>query len=121
MRRELGPHGLDGVWWPRSHDLREGLPGLLAALDARWPGISRVTVSGPMWRTGPEELRFADRDVHINRSPAAARSNTICLLSYGVGRCDLLVVPPGATADEARVLMDCVVASEDVRAAAPPG
>lgn len=115
VRRDLGPHWLDGVWWPRSHDLGMALPGLLAALDERWPGISRITVSGPMWRIGPQELRLGGRNIHITRSTATPRPNTICLLSYGVGRCDLLVVPPGATPDEACRLMDSVVASDGAR------
>ncbi|MFD8076756.1 DUF5994 family protein [Streptomyces sp. NPDC059718] len=120
VRRDLGPHWLDGVWWPRTHDLGKGLPGLLAALDERWPGISRITVSGPMWRMGPQEIRFGGRNIHINRAAATPRPNTICLVSYGVGRCDLLVVPPGATPDDACRLMDSVVASDGARAACPP-
>jgi hypothetical protein len=40
-------------------------------------------------------MLLGGRVVHIKRSAAAPRPNTICLLSYGVGRCDLLVVPPG--------------------------
>jgi hypothetical protein len=101
-----GPQRLDGAWWPRSHDLGECLPGLLAALEERWPGITRVTVSRAMWRHRPESVRLPDgRTVHITRSPAAPDRHTIRLVSYGVGRCDLLVVPPGASPEEARRLM----------------
>lgn len=91
-----GPHRLDGTWWPRSHDLGRELPALLAALEERWPGITRVTVSRSMWRARPESLLVGGRVVHINRSAALPRPHTICLLSYGVGRCDLLVVSPGS-------------------------
>jgi hypothetical protein len=90
-----GPQRLDGTWWPRSHDLGRELPALIAALEHRWPGITRVTVSRTMWRIRPDTVTFADRKVHINRSGALPHPNTICLLSYGVGRCDLLVTPPG--------------------------
>jgi hypothetical protein len=100
-----GPHRLDGAWWPRSHSLARELPGLLAALEERWPQISRVTVSRSMWRTGPAVLYVADRAVHITRSDVAHSPSAICLLSYGVGRCDLLVVPPGASSDEGERLM----------------
>ncbi|WP_329369425.1 DUF5994 family protein [Streptomyces sp. NBC_00669] len=101
-----GPQRLDGVWWPRSHDLGDCLPSLLAALEERWPGIGRVTVSRSMWRHRPESLELPDgRTVHITRSPADPDRHTIRLVSYGVGRCDLLVVPPGTAPDEARRLM----------------
>ena len=95
---ECGPHRLDGTWWPRSHDLSRELPALIAALVHRWPGITRVTVSCTMWRIRPDSVRVGDREVHINRSAAIPNPHTICLLSYGVGRCDLLVTPPGAQA-----------------------
>jgi hypothetical protein len=105
-REQDGPQRLDGAWWPRSHDLGAGLPALLDALDARWPGITRVTVSRSMWRHRPGSVRRPDgRTVHITRSPATPDRQTVRLVSYGVGRCDLLVVPPGATAEAARALM----------------
>jgi Family of unknown function (DUF5994) len=94
--RNTGPHRVDGSWWPRSHDLGKELPSLIAALEKRWPGITRVTVSRAMWRIRPEHVALGDRVVRINRSDAVPQPNTICLLSYGVGRCDLLVVPPGS-------------------------
>ncbi|WP_405719616.1 DUF5994 family protein [Streptomyces sp. NBC_01537] len=100
-----GPHRLDGAWWPRSHSLVNELPGLLAALEERWPRITRVTVSRSMWRTGPGLLHLGDHTVHITRSDVAHSPSAICLLSYGVGRCDLLVVAPGASAEEGERLM----------------
>jgi hypothetical protein len=93
---DTGPQRLDGTWWPRSHDLTRELPGLLSALEARWPHITRITVSRSLWRVGPSRLLLNGRVLHINRSDVAPSPNAICLLSYGVGRCDLLVVPPGS-------------------------
>lgn len=114
-RPDAGPHRFDGVWWPRSHDLGHGLPGLLSVLEDRWPGITRVTVSRAMWRIRPRTLLLNGRVVHINRSAATPRPNTICLLSYGVGRCDLLVVAPGTTPARARDIMDDVAAADEMR------
>lgn len=91
-----GPHRMDGTWWPRSHDLGRELPALIAALEEHWPRITKVTVSRVMWRIRPEALSLGDRAVHINRSDATPHPPTISLLSDGVGRCDLLVIPPGA-------------------------
>ncbi|MCP3816645.1 DUF5994 family protein [Streptomyces sp. A3M-1-3] len=102
---EGGPRRIDGAWWPRSHDLRDELPSLLAALSARWGRITRVTVDGTQWLAGPRRMAVAGRVVHINRSAAAADRRRICLLSYGVGRCDLVVVPPHTPVDEAARVM----------------
>ncbi|MGW1881528.1 DUF5994 family protein [Streptomyces sp. NPDC001970] len=111
-----GPYRLDGAWWPRSHDLARELPDLLAALDERWPHVSRITVSRPLWRTGLGRLTLADRTVHINRSDAGESPSAIRLLSYGVGRCDLLVVPPGATPAEADRLMSSATTHDETHA-----
>ena len=95
---DQGPHRLDGTWWPRSHDLRRELPSLIEALEQRWPGITRVTVSRAMWRIRPDSVTVGDHEVRIDRSGAIPHPHTICLLSEGVAvnRCDLLVTPPGA-------------------------
>jgi hypothetical protein len=61
-----------------------------------------------MWRTGPGVLLVGDRVLHISRSDVTHSPSAICLLSYGVGRCDLLVVPPGASTAEGRRLMSAV-------------
>ncbi|WP_455356135.1 DUF5994 family protein [Streptomyces sp. SYSU K217416] len=102
---ETGPRRIDGAWWPRSPDLREELPGLLAALSARWGRITRVRVDATQWLAGARRMAVAGRVVHINRSAAAGDRRRICLLSYGVGRCDLVVVPAYIPADEAARLM----------------
>lgn len=102
---EAVPRRIDGAWWPRTHDLRDELPSLLAALSARWGRITRVTVDAAQWLAGPGRLAVAGRVVHIKRSAAAADRGRVCLLSYGVGRCDLVVVPPHTPAEEAARLM----------------
>ena len=111
------PHRLDGAWWPRSHDLSRELPSLLAALEQRWPHISRITVSRSLWRTGTDRLLLGERVLRINRSDAA--HSMICLVSYGVGRCDLLVIPPGTSVHEGRRLLAAASAvdAEVLRAA----
>ncbi|MEU2851547.1 DUF5994 family protein [Streptomyces syringium] len=96
----------DGAWWPRSHDLGDELPALLIALNARWGRITRVTVDSGMWPVGPRRMTLAGRVVHLSRCGTVAGRHRICLLSYGIGRCDLLVVPPESPPDEARHLMD---------------
>jgi hypothetical protein len=86
-------HWYDGTWWPRSHDLGRELPSLITALEARWSGITKVTVSRTMWRIRPEMLALDDRTVHIERCDVPPHPHTICLRS-DENRCDLLVTPP---------------------------
>ncbi|GGR51825.1 DUF5994 family protein [Streptomyces netropsis] len=103
---DTGLRRTDGAWWPRSHDLGDELTALLVALDARWGSITRITVDGGMWPVSPRRMTLVGRVVHLSRCGTAAGRHRICLLSYGIGRCDLLVVPPESPPDEARRLMD---------------
>ncbi|WP_246530681.1 DUF5994 family protein [Streptomyces bathyalis] len=90
------PLWCDGTWWPRSHDLGRELPTLITALEERWPGITRVTVSRAMWRIRPESLALDEnRSVRIDRCDVTPDPHTIRLRS-DESRCDLLVTPPGA-------------------------
>ncbi|WP_314174380.1 DUF5994 family protein [Streptomyces winkii] len=89
------PLWCDGTWWPRSHDLGRELPALISALEERWPGITRVTVSRAMWRIRPEVLALdEDRTVHIDRCDVPPDPHTVRLRS-AAAHCDLLVIPPG--------------------------
>jgi hypothetical protein len=114
-----GLHLIDGAWWPRSHDLSRELPGLLTALEERWPHITRVTVSRSMWRVRPGTLLVEGHELHINQSESVPHPHSICLLSYGVGRCDLLVIPPGETPAEAQRLMDAVHEHDGTQSGTP--
>jgi hypothetical protein len=109
IRPDTGPHQIDGAWWPRSRDLTEELPPLLTALNHRWGCITRVTADSSMWLASPRRIALADRVVHLNWSSAGGRRRTICLLSLGIGRVDLLVIPPGTAATAAQRLMSSAV------------
>ncbi|WP_432119123.1 DUF5994 family protein [Streptomyces sp. bgisy032] len=102
-----GPaRSLDGAWWPRSYDLTAELPGLLAALPHRWGHITSVLVNGGMWSLSGDGMLIDDQWVHARGTDSARAGHTVCLLSPGQGRWDLLVVPPAATDAEAERLMD---------------
>jgi hypothetical protein len=111
-----GPRLVDGAWWPRSYDLGRELPGLLTALEKRWPRITRVTVDRSTWRARSGVLVLGDRELHISGSESGPGTHTICLLSYGVGRCDLLVIPPATPPDEAHRLMGAAPADHEANA-----
>ncbi|MFJ7904076.1 DUF5994 family protein [Streptomyces sp. NPDC096198] len=96
---------IDGAWWPRSYDLTAELPGLLAALPLRWGHVTSVLVNGAMWSLSGDGTPVGDRQVRMRRTGSPRAEDTVCLLTPGQGRWDLLVVPPAATAEEAERIM----------------
>ena len=87
---------VDGAWWPHSVDLVTELPQLLAALPFNWPQITHATVNGTMWSPLPGRMLVANHVVRLrtlaHRQPPGP--DTICLVSAGHGRWDLLIIPP---------------------------
>ncbi|MFD9358355.1 DUF5994 family protein [Streptomyces sp. NPDC060031] len=84
---------LDGAWWPYSRDLEAELPALAAALDEPWGRITRVSVNPARWPVIPHTVPVGGRTVHVGWFNEQDPDKLI-LLSYTVGRWDLLVVPP---------------------------
>ncbi|KOX37850.1 MULTISPECIES: DUF5994 family protein [unclassified Streptomyces] len=100
---------LDGAWWPRSRDLAAELPSLVGALESRFGRITRVTVNPTRWPVVPHKVPATGHTVHVGWFTEQDPDKMI-LLSYAVGRCDLLVVPPGTEPDAAARLMDAAAA-----------
>ncbi|MFJ1607986.1 DUF5994 family protein [Streptomyces sp. NPDC088253] len=100
------PRRIDGAWWPRSPDLTSELPWLLGGLPQAWGQVSSVLVDGAVWSPFPVRLLVADQVVRLRRTNTQHTPSTVCLLTPGRGRWDLLVVPPTATEAEAEWLMD---------------
>jgi len=99
LRMSLAPSGsapalLDGAWWPRSRDLGTELPSLTAVLDSLWGRITRVTVNPAHWPTVPRKVPVAGHVVKVGSFMAQQDPHQMLLLSYRVGRWDLLVIPP---------------------------
>jgi hypothetical protein len=101
-----GPQGiLDGAWWPRSRDLLEELPSLVAEIRRRGGQISRVSYYPDTWEPAPRTVTvdggiiklgwFRSMDPHVLTLTGV----------YGAGRLDLLVVPPDSLAAPADRLM----------------
>ncbi|MEU6759208.1 DUF5994 family protein [Streptomyces sp. NPDC046685] len=95
---------LDGAWWPRSRNLEAELPVLLAALDEPWGRITRVTVNPTRWPVVPRTVPMDGRTLHVGRFTEQDPDKLI-LLSYTVGRWDLLVIPPETAPAAAARLM----------------
>lgn len=84
---------LDGAWWPYSRDLEAELPPLAAALEEPWGRVTRVTVHPARWPVVPRRVAVAGRVLHVGWFTEQDPDKLI-LLSFTVGRWDLLVVPP---------------------------
>ncbi|WP_055602205.1 DUF5994 family protein [Streptomyces aureus] len=95
---------LDGAWWPRSRDLAAELPPLVDALEGRYGRITRVTVNPTRWPVVPHKAAVTGHTVHVGWFTEQDPDKMI-LLSYSVGRCDLLVIPPETEPAAAAQLM----------------
>ncbi|MER6474403.1 DUF5994 family protein [Streptomyces collinus] len=85
---------IDGAWWPRSRDLAAELPALIDVLDPLWGRITRVTVNPSFWPVIPRKVPVRGHVVHVGWFAAEQDPHKLLLLSYTVGRWDLLVIPP---------------------------
>ncbi|MFF8095512.1 DUF5994 family protein [Streptomyces sp. NPDC016675] len=99
VRLSLAPAGsapslLDGAWWPRSRDLTAELPALVTVLDPLWGRITRVTVNPAQWPVVPPKVPVAGHGVKVGWFRYEQDEHELLLLSYRVGRWNLLVVPP---------------------------
>ncbi|MGW4909812.1 DUF5994 family protein [Streptomyces sp. NPDC004270] len=99
LRLSLAPAGampalLDGAWWPRSRDLGAELPALTTVLDPLWGRITRVTVNPTHWPVVPRKVPVAGHVVKVGWFLAEQDPHELLLLSYRVGRWNLLVIPP---------------------------
>ncbi|MEU7189746.1 DUF5994 family protein [Streptomyces sp. NPDC039022] len=118
-RLSLKPSGprtglLDGAWWPRSRDLGRELPTLTGQLEPLWGRITRVTVNPTHWPVVPRKIPANGRVIKVGWFTDEQDPHQLLLLSYRVGRWDLLIVPPETGAAAAARLMD---AASDPRTA----
>jgi hypothetical protein len=110
LRLVLAPPGtapalIDGAWWPRSRDLTAELPALIEVLDPLWGRITRVTVNPTFWPVIPRKVPVQGHVVHVGWFEAEQDPHKLLLLSYTVGRWDLLVIPPETEPTTAARLM----------------
>lgn len=118
LRLSLAPAGsapalLDGAWWPRCRDLGAELPSLTAVLDPLWGRITRVTVNPTHWPVVPRKVPVAGHVVNVGWFLNEQDPHELLLLSYHMGRWNLLVVPPQTTPVSAAWLM--AAASDPLR------
>ncbi|POX43375.1 hypothetical protein C3486_00105 [Streptomyces sp. Ru73] len=95
---------LDGAWWPYSRGLQAELPPLATALDEAWGRITRVTVNPTRWPVVPRRVPVAGHTLHVGWF-TEQHPDKLILLSYTIGRWDLLVIPPETEPSAAARLM----------------
>ncbi|OKK21842.1 hypothetical protein AMK16_00765 [Streptomyces sp. CB00455] len=95
---------LDGAWWPYSRDLEAELPPLAAAVEDTWGRVTRVTVNPARWPVVPRTVAVDGRALHVGWF-TEQHPDKLILLSYTVGRWDLLVIPPETAPAAAARLM----------------
>ncbi|MFC9702363.1 DUF5994 family protein [Streptomyces sp. NPDC056943] len=105
---------MDGAWWPRSRDLIAELPPLVDALEERYGRITRVAVNPTHWPVIPHKVPVTGHIVHVGWFTEQDPDKMI-LLSYTVGRCDLLVIPPETEPAAAARLMGTSAAAPPLR------
>ena len=108
---------LDGAWWPRSRDMALELPALVTVLDRTWGRITRVTVHEGMWPDLPAKVRVGVHVVRLGWFGPEQERDDLCLLSFKVGRWDLLVIPPECDPTRAAHLMAAAADVHETRGA----
>jgi hypothetical protein len=107
---------LGGGWWPRTHDLSEELPAVLAAVASRYGAVvARISLSATFWDATPEHIGVGDRVVQLAWF-RARDAHTVRLLGGGFWHLDLLVIPPDTAADAAAAVLALVASGETVAA-----
>ncbi|GAQ66551.1 DUF5994 family protein [Streptomyces scabiei] len=99
------PGPVSGAWWPRSDDLAAELPALIEAFDTSWGRVTRMAAHRGIWRPAPCDLPVTGHTVRAAWYMSGFDPHTVRLFAYGLGRRDLLVVPPGTEKAAAERLM----------------
>jgi hypothetical protein len=95
-----GQLGISGGWWPRSRDAGAELPAMLTELSAQAGRVRRVALQLDAFSDIPHLIMINGRPVHV----AWFRSMdpmTINMTMAARDNLTLLVIPPGASADNA--------------------
>lgn len=119
-RRPTGD--VDGAWWPRSWDLVEELPELIADLRERIGSVSRVSYSLVTWPAVPRRALIGGCIVRLGGF-FSVPAELVDLFGSG-GRVCLLVVPPDIASARGRTVLERAAASgstESVETLLRPG
>lgn len=103
---------LDGAWWPCSRDIAAELPALVSALTEYLGPVTRVGLDAGAWDALPTRLLVDDRVVHIDSFPVG--DDTVLVTIGDQDHFSLLVIPPHATPQAARIAMAEAVRADNI-------
>ncbi len=95
----LGPHALDGGWWPRSQDLQVELVDLVDHFPEHFGRIVRALVSPADWEQAPRRVPVEGGYVKVALL-SGDNTHLIHLTTSDRTVLRVLVVPPGLTDDQ---------------------
>lgn len=105
--RTLEDGAVDGAWWPRSADLGDELPDLIAVFGS-WIGpVRRVVYDASMWRSAPSRVIRGATAIPVDSYRLVAH-DTIYMLGTHSRDAVLYVVPASTDATSARRVMRAV-------------
>ncbi|KUJ67769.1 hypothetical protein ACZ90_24670 [Streptomyces albus subsp. albus] len=103
---------LDGAWWPRTRDVEQEIPPLVAALTEHLGPITRVGLDASAWNGIPSRLTIDGRIVHLDSFPVG--DDTVLITRGDKDHFALMVVPPDTPPDAARTVMARAVLADNV-------
>ncbi|MFF9913616.1 DUF5994 family protein [Streptomyces sp. NPDC013457] len=103
---------LDGVWWPRTRDVEQEVPALVAALTEHLGPITRVGLDATAWDGIPPRMIIDDRVVHLDSFPVG--DDTALITRGDKDHFALMVVPPDTEPDAARAAMARAVHADNI-------
>ena len=98
---------VDGAWWPRSTDLGDELPDLIAVFCSRIGPVRRVVYDASMWHSAPSRVIRGTTSIPVDSYRLVAR-DTIYLLGTHSRDAVLYVVPASTDLSLARRVLRAV-------------
>ncbi|WP_330475077.1 DUF5994 family protein [Terrabacter sp. C0L_2] len=111
LSRRLGVEASDGVWWPRTADLRTEVPLLDVAIQERVHArIARIGYERGPWDDAPGRIQTSLGITHLGWFEHSRYPDHVILSLSNYQRLVLMVLPPGADEDAALARLDAASA-----------
>ncbi|WP_232375130.1 DUF5994 family protein [Mycolicibacterium mengxianglii] len=102
--RATGAGGVDGAWWPATHDLSNELPDLIAVVGSLIGPIRRVVYDSRVWPPAPARVIRGGTSITVDSYRLVA-SDTIYLMGTHTRDAVLFVVPSDTDAETAQRML----------------
>jgi len=105
--RAQEPGGVDGAWWPRTADLGDELPDLVAVLSRLIGPVRRVVYDPAAWTSAPSRVMHRSQAVAVDAYRLVA-NDTIYLVGTHSRDAVLYVIASHVPVPTARAVLDTV-------------